>query len=190
MYPIISYNIIPYHIISHHSTLGLPYWNSYEINTPRSVFQLLMNVHCVSFYRRTQTNDQSKIARRIMTARKMNNVRQMLTEIMNGRLQLTVTSLLMSRTPNPVYHVHHDDVMKWKHFPRYWPFVRGIHRSPVPGEFPAKRPVTGYFDVSLICVWINGWINNREAGDLRRHHAHYDVIVTYSSSSQDGAMGN
>ena len=26
---------------------------------------------------------------------------------------------------------HHDDVIKWKHFPRYWPFVRGIHRSPV-----------------------------------------------------------
>ena len=25
----------------------------------------------------------------------------------------------------------HDDVVKWKHFPRYWPFVRGIHRSPV-----------------------------------------------------------
>ena len=23
----------------------------------------------------------------------------------------------------------HDDVIKWKHFPRYWPFVRGIHRS-------------------------------------------------------------
>ena len=25
----------------------------------------------------------------------------------------------------------HDDVNKWKHFPRYWPFARGIHRSPV-----------------------------------------------------------
>ena len=25
----------------------------------------------------------------------------------------------------------HDDVIRWKHFPRYWPFVRGIHRSPV-----------------------------------------------------------
>ena len=25
----------------------------------------------------------------------------------------------------------HDDAIKWKHFPRYWPFVRGIHRSPV-----------------------------------------------------------
>ena len=30
---------------------------------------------------------------------------------------------------------------------------------------------------SLICVWIIGWVNNREAGDLKRHRAHYDVIV-------------
>ena len=30
---------------------------------------------------------------------------------------------------------------------------------------------------SLICAWINNWVNNREAGDLRRHRAHYDVIV-------------
>ena len=30
---------------------------------------------------------------------------------------------------------------------------------------------------SLICVWINDWVNNREAGDLRRYRAHYDVIV-------------
>ena len=39
----------------------------------------------------------------------------------------------------------HDDVIKWKHFPRYWPFVRGIHRSPV--NSPAQRPVTRSFDV-------------------------------------------
>ena len=26
---------------------------------------------------------------------------------------------------------NHDDVIKWKHFPRCWPFVRRIHRSPV-----------------------------------------------------------
>ena len=45
-----------------------------------------------------------------------------------------------------------------KHFPRYWPFVRGIHRSP--GEFPA-----------------HSWVNNGEADDLIRHRAHYDVIV-------------
>ena len=30
---------------------------------------------------------------------------------------------------------------------------------------------------SLICAWINGWVNNREAGELRRHCAHYDVTV-------------
>ena len=39
----------------------------------------------------------------------------------------------------------HDDVIKWKHFPRYWPFARGIHRSS--GKFPAQRPVTRSFDV-------------------------------------------
>ena len=33
---------------------------------------------------------------------------------------------------------------------------------------------------SLICVWINGWVNNREAGDLRRYRAHYDLIVMYN----------
>ena len=48
----------------------------------------------------------------------------------------------------------HDDIIKWKHFPRYWC---------VCGEF------TGH--------WINGWVNNREADNLRRHCAHYDVIV-------------
>ena len=50
--------------------------------------------------------------------------------------------------------------------------------SPVPGEFPTQRPVTRSFDVVFfICVWINGWVNNGEAGDLRRYHAHYDVTV-------------
>ena len=69
----------------------------------------------------------------------------------------------------------HDDVIKWKHFPRYWPFVRIIHRSPV--NSPHKGQWRGVVIFSLICVWINGWINNREAGDLRRYCAHYDVIV-------------
>ena len=63
----------------------------------------------------------------------------------------------------------------WKHFPRYWPFVRGIHRSPV--NSPYKGQWRGVLMFSLICVWINGWVNNREAGDLRRYRTHYDVIV-------------
>ena len=70
---------------------------------------------------------------------------------------------------------HHDDVIKWKHFPRYWPFVRGIHRSPV--NSPHKGQWRGVLMFSLICTRINGWVNNSEAGDLRRHRAHYDVTV-------------
>ena len=54
--------------------------------------------------------------------------------------------------------------------------------SPVTGEFPTQRPVTRSFDVFFICAWINGWVNNHEAGDLRRHRAHYDVIVMNSTS--------
>ena len=69
----------------------------------------------------------------------------------------------------------HDDVIKWKHFPRYWPFVWGIHRSPVNSPYKCQR--RGALMFSLICVWINGWVNNREAGDLRRYHTHYDVSV-------------
>ena len=49
--------------------------------------------------------------------------------------------------------------------------------SLVPGEFPAQRPVTRSFDAFFDLVWINGWVNNREAGDLRRYRAHYDIIV-------------
>ena len=69
----------------------------------------------------------------------------------------------------------HDDVIKWKHFPRCWPFVRGIPRWPV--NSPHKGQWRGALIFSLISAWINGWVNNPEAGDLRRHHAHYDVIV-------------
>ena len=63
--------------------------------------------------------------------------------------------------------VTHDDVIKWKHFPRYWPFGRRIHRSPV--NSPHKVQWSGDLMFSLICDWINGWVNNSEADDLRRH---------------------
>ena len=69
----------------------------------------------------------------------------------------------------------HDDVIKWKHFPRYWPFVRGLHRYPV--NSPHKGQWREALMFSWLCAWINGWVNNDEAGDLRRHRAHYGVIV-------------
>ena len=69
----------------------------------------------------------------------------------------------------------HDDVIKWNHFPHYWPIVRGIHRSPV--NSPRKDHWHGALMFSLLCAWISGWVNNRKAGDLRLHRAHYDVTV-------------
>ena len=62
-----------------------------------------------------------------------------------------------------------------KHFPRYWPFVRGIHRSPA--DFPCKGQWRGTLMYSLICAWTNSWANNRDAGDFKRHRVHCDVIV-------------
>ena len=56
-----------------------------------------------------------------------------------------------------------------------WPFVRGIHRSPV--NSPHKSQWRGALMFPLICALIYGWVNNREAGDLRRYRAQYDVIV-------------
>ena len=72
------------------------------------------------------------------------------------------------------YHWH-DDVIKWKHFPRYWPFVRRIHRWPV--NSPHKSQWRGALMFSLICTRINGWVNNGEASYLRRYRAHFDVTV-------------
>ena len=69
----------------------------------------------------------------------------------------------------------HDDVNKWKHFPRYWPFVRGIYRSPVNSQH--KGQWRGALMFSLIHAWMNDWVNNRETGDLRHNRVHYDVTV-------------
>ena len=49
--------------------------------------------------------------------------------------------------------------------------------SPVPGEFPAQKPVTRTFDVFFYLRWMNGWVKNGEAGDLRRRRTYYDVTI-------------
>ena len=75
----------------------------------------------------------------------------------------------------------HDNVIKWKHFPRYWPFVRGIHRSSVNSQY--KGQWRGALMFSLICAWMNRWVNNGEACDLGRYRAHYDVMVMMRSGT-------
>ena len=54
------------------------------------------------------------------------------------------------------YERCHDDVIKWKYFPRYWLFVWGIHRSPV--NSPRKGQWRWALMCSLICAWVNGWV--------------------------------
>ena len=91
---------------------------------------------------------------------------------------IDVHSEMMGQLFESCENSSHDDVIKWKHFPRYWPLVRGIHRSPV--NSPHKGQWRGALMFSLICTWIKDWVNNGEAGDLRRYRAHYDVIVMSS----------
>ena len=83
---------------------------------------------------------------------------------------------------------YHSDVIEWNHFPRYWPFVRGIHRSPV--NSPHKGQWRGALMFYLIFAPINGWVNTEEAGDLRRHRAHYDVIVMILAKKNHEAFAN
>ena len=75
----------------------------------------------------------------------------------------------------PMLYNNHGDVIKWKHFPRYLPVVRRIHRSPV--NSPHKGLWRGALVFTLIWAWINRWVNNCEAGNLKRHRAHHDVII-------------
>ena len=56
--------------------------------------------------------------------------------------------------------IAHDDVIKWKTYPRYWRFVWEIHRSPV--NSPHKGQWPGAVMFSLIGAWTNGWINNQQ----------------------------
>ena len=77
----------------------------------------------------------------------------------------------------------YDDGIKWKHFPRYWPFVRGIHWSLV--DSPHKGQWCRALMFSLICAWANSWINNGDTSDLRCHRVHYDVIVMMWSTKRE-----
>ena len=75
-------------------------------------------------------------------------------------------------------------------YPRYWPFVRGIHRWPVNSLHKGQR--RGALMFSFICTGINVWANNGEVGDLRRYRAHYYVLgmgKSYTGESTSSYRG-
>ena len=56
-----------------------------------------------------------------------------------------IPSIIQAINHQTASNTSHDDVIKWKHFPLYWPFFAG--NSLVTGEFPSQRPVTRSFDI-------------------------------------------
>ena len=60
-------------------------------------------------------------------------------------IRIVIAWFIYPFSPGLLYRGCHDDVIKWNHFPRDWPFERGIHRSPVNSLH--KRPVTRRFEV-------------------------------------------
>ena len=77
-----------------------------------------------------------------------------------------------------------QDISWWRHqmetLSALLDLCAGIHQWPV--NSPHKGQWRGALKFSLICAWINAWVNNHEAGDLRRHRAHYDAIVMMISN--------
>ena len=71
----------------------------------------------------------------------------------------------------------------WWHMLRYWPFVQGIYWSPV--NFSHNGQWHRVLIFSLIRAWINGWENNHERDDFRRHCTHYDVTVMDCNSAHE-----
>ena len=67
----------------------------------------------------------------------------------------------------------HTAIQWWRHQMETFSALLAI----CAGNSPHKGQWRGALMFSLIRVWINGWVNNRESGDLRRYRAHYDVIV-------------
>ena len=96
------------------------------------------------------------------------------SQITSAACVAALNTLPSSSTP---LDLPHDDVTKWKHFPRYWPLVRGIHRWPVNSPHKGQWRRALIFPLKL--TGTNIWANNPEASDLRRHPAHYDVTVMY-----------
>ena len=92
---------------------------------------------------------------------------------------------------NPVRYVKLPMRSWWRHqmktFSAVLAICAGFHRSPV--NSPHKGQWHGALMFALICAWINDWVNNREAGDLRRHRCHYDVIVM-SNVAVDGTLSS
>ena len=86
-----------------------------------------------------------------------------------------------------VHHLWYFVWPWWRHFMETFSALLSLCAAKSPVNSPHKGQLRGALMFSMICAWINGWVNNREAVDLRRHCAHYDVTVMYNSCIRFGA---
>ena len=77
---------------------------------------------------------------------------------------------------HPFIHLYRT-VAWWRHQMETFSALLSLCAGNSPVNSPHKGQWRGAFMFSLICARINGWVNNREAGDLRRYSCHYDVTV-------------
>ena len=92
--------------------------------------------------------------------------------------------MVKAPTEGTVYCVSLSDVLVvswWRHQMETFSALLALcaGNSPVPVNSPHKGQWRGALMFSFIYAWINDWVNNREAGDLRRQDGHYDVIVMW-----------
>ena len=83
------------------------------------------------------------------------------------------------KSVDPVHWHIHESQSWWRHQMETFSALLALctGNSPVPVNSPHKGQWRGAVMFSLIYAWINDGVNNREAGDLRRHRGHYDVNV-------------
>ena len=102
-----------------------------------------------------------------------------------------VHNLLYSRKQFIGCRTETEDIWWWRHQIETFTALLAIcaGNSPVTGEFPHKGQWCGALMFYLIWAWINGCVNNVEAGDLRLHSAHYDVTVMMMNRDIHNHMG-
>ena len=90
----------------------------------------------------------------------------------------SLSAMMLTRTVSAPGGLHYSC---WRHQMETFSMSPALCEGnpPVTGGFPSQRPVKQSFDVFFICAWTTCWANNRDAGDFRRHHAHYDVTVVW-----------
>ena len=129
----------------HHIDTGSDEWKTYRI--PFTHYITRYNAHSLDIWRKIYTvmmNIDGLLQNCSIFRRKPFSEKQFGSNVLIGA-ENSIYSIFSANSQKI-----HDDVIKWKHFPRYWPFVRGIHRSPV--NSPHKGQWRGALMFSLICV--------------------------------------